>query len=316
MGDWLWIAAGLVLLVAGGEALVRGAVTVARATGVSPLMTGLVLVGFGTSVPELVTSLKAAWMDAPGIAIGNVIGSNSANVLLILGLAAIVSPLPCDPRAFRRDGVFLALSALAVLLMVLRGAVGRVEGGILLAFLALYLGLTFRMERTPDSPSGELLRAEDGTLQSVPGDRWLGALISVMGLVGVIGGATLLVEGALGLTRSLGWSQSLVGVTVVAVGTSLPELAASMAAAVRGQGAIALGNIIGSNLFNIMGILGVTALIRPQKVPVEIITLDIWVMLLATGALILFSASRWTVSRWEGLLLFAGYGIYLGLLFG
>jgi len=312
--SYLLIAAGLVCLVLGGEALVRGAVRLAQRFGVSPLLIGLTLVGFGTSTPELLTSLTAAFADAPGVAVGNVVGSNIANILLILGVTATIAAVPTAREALWRDGSALALASFACLAVVLWGEAGRLAGVGLLALLAGYLAYTIRRERvTPDAAAA--LHAGEATLAGpAPNAPWLSGLLAAGGLALTLLGAQLLVTGAIDLAAAAGLSETLIGLTVVAVGTSLPELTASLIAALRRQGDLALGNIIGSNLFNILGILGVTALVHPIPVPAEIAALDIWVMLGATTAMLVFALTGARIARWEGAVLLAGYAGYLAWL--
>lgn len=312
---YLELAAGLVLLLVCGDLFVRGAVGVAEALKISPLVIGLTLVGFGTSLPELVASLEAARLGAPGIAVGNVVGSNIANVLLILGLAALISPIAVRAGTFRLNGpVLLGASLLAVFVFYL-GTIGRAGGFALLLLLAGYTFTAYWTGRQGrDDPALRHLAEE---FESAPPRRAPLALylaLTAGGLLGIVFGANLLVQGAVALARQVGISETVIGLTVVAVGTSLPELATSVVAAVRRHGDVALGNVIGSNIFNILGILGATALYRPIAVPDEIVQLDSWVMLLAAILLIVFSMTRAKIERWEGLALLGGYAAYLAVL--
>ena len=298
------IALGFVLLLAGGEGLVRGAVAFAQRMGVPPLVIGLTLVGFGTSMPEMVTSLRAALAGSPGVAVGNVVGSNIANILLILGLAALVRPILVDAAAFRRDGASLVLATLLGIGLMLTGALGRVEGLVLAASLAAYLWVT--------------LRSSTETSAEMPDAPPLGMGVSLGlfagGLLVVILGADLLVRGAVGLATGLGVSETVIGLSIVAVGTSLPELVTSVIAARRGQGGIAFGNVLGSNVFNVLGILGVTALVSPLPVPEQIVRVDLWVMAGATALMCWMSLTGRIVTRAEGAVLVAGYAAYLAWL--
>ncbi len=304
----LELSAGLVLLLLGGESLVRGAAGFAARMGVSPLLIGLTVVGFGTSMPELVTSLEAAFAGAPGIAIGNVVGSNTANVLLILGFAALLAPIPVERRAFRRDGTAVALAAVACLAVVLVGSLERLSGAVLVTLLAAYVVYTAMRERVAAAAADA-----GGTIprpMSVP----VGLAFALGGLALTILGARLLVGAAVELAAVAGVSDTVIGVTVVAIGTSLPELATSLMAAWRRQPEIAFGNIVGSNIYNVFGILGVTALVHPIPVPPEILALDIWVMLAATAALTAAAVTGWRISRREGAVMLAAYGAYLAVL--
>jgi len=304
------IAIGLVLLLAGGEFLVRGSVGVARRLGVSTLMIGLTLVGFGTSTPELVTSVQAALAGSPGIAVGNVVGSNIANILLILGLAAVLLPVAVDRGAFRRDGSVLVLASLAATGVVMVGFMGVVAGIVFVAGLLAYIVYAYRTERTGGAAAAEhaehVVDVHDGKQMPL----WLGLAYAVGGLAAVVFGADLLVGGAIVLAQALGISDTIIGLTLVAVGTSLPELVTSVLAAIRRQADVAFGNIVGSNIYNIFGILGVTAIVNPLDVPPEIIRFDIWVMLGTALLLVLFAALSGQVKRWHGatfLALYAGY---------
>lgn len=310
----LFIAAGFVLLFAGGEALVRGSVAVATRLGVSKLVIGLTLVGFGTSTPEMVTSLQAALAGAPGIAVGNVVGTNIANVLLILGIASLVRPLPCDPAALRRDGSVMVAATAALAGLALTGGIGRTAGAALLLALAAYLGLTFVIERRNGSKAAQMHihEAED----ALPADPSLplNALLAAAGIVAVIAGAWSLVEGASTLARRAGVSEGVIGLTVVAVGTSLPELATSVVAAYKRHADVALGNIIGSNIFNILAILGTTAVVKPLPIPAEMARFDVWVTLATALVLMVFAATGLRLSRPEGAVFVAAYLGYIGYL--
>ena len=291
---YLLILAGLGLLVVGGDVMIRGAVSAARGLGVSPLMIGLTLVAFGTSTPELVTSLEAAFKGAPGVAVGNVVGSNICNILLILGLAAVIKPVTTEPRSFRRDGPFLADATLVGFAALQLDALNRLSGALFLAALAGYTVWTYLQER--DQPSAEPV--DEPAEEPMSLGRALG--LAAVGLVGVMIGANLLVDGSIELAQTFGVSDALIGLTIVAIGTSLPELVASTVAAVRGHSDVAFGNILGSNLYNILAIFGATALIHPIPVAPEIAAFDSWVMLAATAAMIGFTITGWRVNRVEG----------------
>lgn len=313
--DILLLLAGLAMLFAGGDFLVRGAVALARHFGVSPAIIGLTFVGFGTSTPELVTSLQAAFLGSPGIAIGNVIGSNSANILLILGVAALVRSMAVDPAAFRRDGGVLVLVSLAALAILLTGTVGRWAGGAGLAVLAAYLVLAIRADRRRNGAVAALHEAEAAT---VTPPRRMGVAVAMLlgGLVLTVTGARMLVVGAVGLAEAAGLSETVIGLTIVAIGTSAPELVTSVMAARRGESGVAIGNVIGSNIFNLLGILGITALAVPLAVPPEILRFDIWVMLAATAAFLVFAGTGARITRAEGAALCLAYAAYLGVLLG
>lgn len=303
----LLIVVGLLLLVAGGEILVRGASRLALGLGVSPLIVGLTLVGFGTSTPELVTSLQAAFAGSSAIALGNVVGSNTANILLILGIAALIAPFAIERATFIRDGFVVLLAAVLALAGVMMGALGRAYGGLLLVGLIAYLVFLIIQERK------QTVVASEGP--AMPRDPiWLSLLLIIAGIGLTIVGARTFVDGALTIAREFGVSETVLGLTLVAVGTSLPELVTSAIAAIRGQSALAFGNVVGSNIYNILGILGITAIVHPLSVPAEIAAVDIWVMLAATLGLLYVSVTGWKVTRLEGGILVAIYLAYTGWL--
>ena len=311
MNSWLQLTLGLVLLLGSGEFLVRGAVGVARALGVSPLFIGLTLVGFGTSAPELVASLIAASRGAPGIAVGNVVGSNSANVLLILGVTAMISAVPVSRQAFHRDAVALAAASLVALLVALVGRLDAWGGIVMIGTLVAYITVTYRAEKKSHSAEAVIHEGESALHTPRPAGIWMPLLVAAASLGGVILGARLLVDSAIVIARDFGIDETVIGLTVVAVGTSLPELAVSVIAAFRGQGALAVGNIVGSNIYNILFILGMTALVRPIPVPPQIARVDIWVMLLVTSALLVYMVRGRTMGRGIGALFLASYAVYV-----
>ena len=308
---YLQLAAGLLLLLVGGELLVRGAVATATRAGVSPLLIGLTLVGFGTSTPELLTSVEAAIVGSPGIAVGNVVGSNIANILLILGIAALICPLKVSPGAFYRDGTVVTFAAVCGAAVCLTGEL-RPPGGILLVVLLVgYIIYCYRTERVEGTAADNPVHPELAVPGSIDVTLPVSIVLVVGGLAFTVLGAHLLVSSVLAIGIEVGISETVLGLTVVAVGTSLPELTTSVLAAFRRQPDIAFGNIVGSNIYNILGILGITAIIEPIPVPPEIVRADIWIMLAATGMLLFFSISGWRISRIEGGIFLATYGAYL-----
>lgn len=317
------IVGGLALLLIGGELLVRAAVLLSLRLGISTLVVGLTVVGFGTSTPELVTSLQAALAGAPGIAIGNVVGSNIANVLLILGIAAVICPIPCPVKTVVRDGGLMLGAALALAALAFGGVLERVDGFVLILGLAFYLWLLWQQERqadTPDAPSSlhkedvELLRSEIVLPQpsrfGIAGE----AALFLVGLGATVLGGRLLVDGAIDLAEYAGVSDTVIGLTIVAVGTSLPELATSLVAAVRRHSDLAYGNIVGSNVFNVLGIAGITAATVPFEVPREVLVFDIPVMIGVIVLMAIFAATGSRLTRAEGAVLLLGYGAYLTVL--
>ncbi len=313
--SWLLLVLGLIALVGGAEGLVRGSVAIARRLGISPLLIGLTVVGFGTSTPELTASVSAALKESPGIAVGNVVGSNIANILLILGVSALIAPIATTKSAFLRDGTALIIASLILAVVCAIGSLNRGVGLALLVLLAGYVYLSFRLDRAKADAASVVHREQAEAISFQPTKLWTSILWTLGGLVALIVGASLLVNGAITIARTMGISETVIGLTIVAVGTSLPELATSVVAGLRGQSDVAFGNVIGSNIFNILGILGVTSVVRPLAVPSQIIQFDIWVMLAATGIAVLFSISGWRISRWEGLVLLCGYAAYVGILF-
>jgi cation:H+ antiporter len=316
MTSILLIIGGFILLLVGGEALVRGSVAVASRMGVSKLVIGLTLVGFGTSAPELMTSVQAALAGSSGIAIGNVVGSNIANILLIIGASAVIYPLACPKEAIRRDGaVMIAATLTLIALSLLFGEIGRISAGILIICLINYLLWTFYQERKSGGTSAEMHEHETETfsapmLKAIPFQIFL----VVVGIIVLIFGADLLVEGATDLAKTLGVSDSIIGLTVVAVGTSLPELATSIMAAIKRQADVAIGNVIGSNIFNIFSILGITALIQPIDIPQDISGIDNWVMLATAIVLVVFGLTGSKITRAEGIVLLISYIAYIGFM--
>ena len=309
---WGPLAGGLVLLVLGGDLLVRGAVRAAAALGVSPLVIGLTLVGFGTSLPELVTSVQAALSGAPGIAHGNIVGSNIANILLIAGLSAVIFPIAVAASALRRDA--MVMLAVAAVFAALAGIVpmGRGLGAVFVAALGCYIVIAFRQERAAAGAEAggtfepEAARAARGARLVLP------LLLAAVGLGLVLAGGILLVDGAVTLAHVLEIPETVIGLTLVAVGTSLPELVTSVIAALRRQGDVAFGNIVGSNIYNILGIGGATGLIAPTQVPPAIAGFDAPLMVAVSVLLVVFAMTGLRIARWEGLVLLAGYGAYVG----
>ncbi len=300
--DYLYILAGLIGLFFGGEALVRGSVGIARRVEISPLLIGLTVVGFGTSTPELLVSVDAAWRGVPDIALGNVIGSNIANSLLIVGISAMVWPIRVTGSTLRRDTLVMMAAALALVPAFALGQVGRLAGLILVAGLVAYLVRAYRSSGAALAPEIEM-PIPPSTLNSV---LWV-----VAGLAALMFGARFLVDGAVAVARGYGVSEAFIGLSIVAVGTSLPELATSLIAAFRRQSEIAIGNIVGSNIFNLLGILGVTALITPIPVASRFLTFDLPAMIAVGLVLTVLLLTRPVIGRWIGLAMLSGYAGYL-----
>lgn len=315
MLDALYILIGVLLLTSGGEALIRGSLAAANRMGISPLLSGLLIVGFGTSAPELVVSIDAALSQRPDIAIGNVVGSNIGNILLILGLCALITPLAVRPLILRRDAVTVVAASILFLVLVDGDALARFDAAILLLALVAYLLWAYWTERTGHAPSATLHRAEAQELTALPKTTLWIFMAVALGLGLLIAGSQILLKGAVGIADSFGVSETVIGLTLVAVGTSLPELAISVIAAFRRHADVAIGNILGSNIFNLLGILGISALLQPLPVHVRVLQFDQWVMLGTSLILLLFLHTGNRLSRVEGGLLLLGYGVYVGLSF-
>ncbi|MEO1105386.1 MAG: calcium/sodium antiporter, partial [Pseudomonadota bacterium] len=296
----LQIVGGLIALLIGGELLVRGASRIAVRLGISPLVVGVVIVGFGTSAPELVTCVKAALAGAPGIAVGNIVGSNIANILLILGAAALMRPFVTSRAVVLRDGSIVIATAVAFALAAMMGVITRSVGAVFVAALVVYLAYTILSDRKK-SADIEDVPVEDAT------PLWLSLLHLLAGLGLVVLGAEFLVAGAVETARLFDVSEEVIGLTMVAVGTSLPELATSIMAAIKKHSEIALGNVLGSNVYNTIGIGGITALVSPIPVSESMRMFDIPMMVLISVMLVVVVATGKRVTRWEGAALLALY---------
>tara|TARA_R110001599_G_scaffold353795_2_gene597959 strand:- start:107784 stop:108746 length:963 start_codon:yes stop_codon:yes gene_type:complete len=311
----LYLIMGIGLLTWGGEALIRGSLAAASRLGVSPLLSGLLIVGFGTSAPELVVSINAAIEGQPDIAIGNVVGSNICNVLLVLGICAVITPLAVKPMVLRRDAVTVAAASILFLAVAWEGALGRTHAAIFLVALVTYLVWAYWSERFHAAPAGELHQAESTEISSDSRSALWTVVTVILGLSLLIGGSQVLLFGAIGIADHFDVSEAVIGLTLVAVGTSLPELSISVIAAIRGHADVAVGNILGSNIFNLLGILGVSALLHPLPVHERIVQFDQWVMLGSSLILLLFLYTQNRLSRLEGGMLLVGYGMYVWLSF-
>jgi cation:H+ antiporter len=300
--DYILVIVGLIGLFFGGEALVRGSVGVARRLAISPLLIGLTVVGFGTSTPELLVSVDAAWRGVPDIAIGNIVGSNIANILLIVGMTSLVWPIHVAGATLRRDTAVMVVAALALVPIFALGEIGRFSGGLLCLALVGYLVWAYIQ---PGSP------IEEDADTSAPAPMLISGLWVVAGLVILMFGARFLVDGSVSIARGFGVSEAFIGLTIVAVGTSLPELATSIIAAFRRQSEIAIGNIVGSNIFNIFGILGITALIKPIPVADRFLTFDLPIMIAASLILTTLLLTRPIIGRGIGVLTLLGYVAYV-----
>ena len=297
---------GLALLYFGGEWLIRGASALAARLGVSSLAIGLTVVAFGTSAPELVVSVDAALSGANDVSVGNVVGSNIANIALILGIAALLRPAKVEAKVLRIDAPIMILVSFALLAVMADGRASRLEGCLLLVGLAAYTVFTF-WEAGRES---ERVREEFASVApELQAGAWLSGLLVVAGLACLVGGGHLLVTAAVELATLLGMSQAAIGLTIVAIGTSLPEFATSVMASLRGQGDIAIGNVVGSNIFNILGILGLTAVIHPLERG-AITWLDLGTMVGVACVLAVLLMTRLQLGRTGGSVLLAGFIAY------
>ena len=338
--SYVYLTGGLVILIVCGDFLVRGAASLAARYGLSPLLIALTIVAFGTSAPELLVSVRAALAGSPGIAIGNVVGSNIANILLILGLPALIMPIACTGRTVPHNMLIMMAASVLLIVLCFVGPLGFWQGILLLALLTAYLvysGWDARMN--PHTPPP--LAAADADLlpaEAAPDDAFLAGdvdthelphgdihpsnlsrrAIAVKLLIGIIGlpiGARLVVDGGTEIAQVFGVSDAVIGLSLIAVGTSLPELATSVMAVYRRNDDVVVGNIIGSNIMNILAILGVTALIRPLPVSPDFLTFHLWVMLAAVVVLLPFAMTGGKVGRGAGVFFLAGYGAYLYAMF-
>ena len=301
------IIVGIAFVLWGADRLTDGAVAVAQRMGVPQIVIGLTIVAFGTSMPEFCSSLVSALNHQPGMAVGNVVGSNIFNALLIVGVAALVAPISILPSTVKKDIPFALVSS--VLLVLLCGFDGKIQwydAAIMLVFFAVFMVITLH-----EAKSGEI--KEDATAEKKPMSKLMSIVWIVVGLACLIGGSTVFVNAASKFAAELGVDPAVIGLTIVAMGTSLPELATSVVSATKGNSGIAIGNVLGSNVFNILFILGVTGVISPLDIK-GITTLDLSVMVIAMILLWLFSFTKLKISRWEGAVLtlvFIGYMVML-----
>ncbi|MBA5775781.1 calcium/sodium antiporter [Stappia sp. F7233] len=333
--DYVSLVGGLVVLIVAGDVLVRGSVGIAEKLGIPSLVIGLTIVAFGTSAPELVISIGAALDNAPGIAVGNVVGSNIANVLMVLGLPALVAATSCEEDGALRNAIFMMAVSIVFVAMCFFSPINWMSGVILLLLLALFIGDSVMATRKHRRENGIGRAARDLSasaslsaekkeeeacavveeVEGVPENAALAFVFVALGLVGLPLGAHFTIEGATALARAWGVTEAVIGLTIVALGTSLPELATSLMAAIRNHSAVALGNVIGSNIFNLLAIMGITSVIVPLAIPPEILKLDLWVMLACALLVIAFSAFKVTLRHMAGIALVGLYGLYIAIVF-
>ena len=317
-----FVIIGLLLLAGGGEALVRAATTIAEIAGVSPAVIGLTVVAIGTSLPELVVSLLAAARGEPDLAVANVVGSNIFNIAATLGVTALIIPLPVHGSAVRLEWPVMFAASLVCLVVSRGGVIDRLEGGVLLVALVMFIAYTVHVARRSvgSAEASQLAEQVESRDIDVPvaargASRLLIPIaILTIGVVALLGGGRLLVDGAVALARIAGLSERVIGLTIVAGGTGAPELATSLVAAFRRRTDVAIANMIGSNIFNILGILGVTALIAPVHVDPVLARSDMWWMIGTSLLLLPLMRSGSRLARGEGTLLLAVYGVYLWVL--
>src|SRR5690606_13028429 len=277
--------------------------------------TGLLIVGFGTSMPELVVSVDAVRSGQPDIAIGNVVGSNISNILLVLGLSAVITPLTVTALSLRRDALSVIVASLLFMMLTYNGLLSRLDAFIFLLVLAVYLLWAYWSERFEATAAADVYKAEADELEKVPKTLVWSISAVVVGLLLMIIGSQVLLKGAVAMAHAFGVSEAVIGLTLVAVGTSLPELSISVIAAIRGHADVAVGNILGSNIFNLLAILGVSALIQPMKVTDRVLEFDQWAMLGAAVLLFVFLWSGRRLNRLEGGLLLMAYIAYIAASF-
>ena len=318
----LWIVVGVVLVLWGADRLTEGAVAVAERLRVPQIVIGLTIVALGTSMPELCVSVVSALKGTPDLAVGNVVGSNIFNALLIVGVAALVAPMTIQRSTVFKD-VPCALVASVVLLMMCQNdwVITRLDGAILFVFFLVFMRLTIKgatsAQPAPQAAQGETTQgqtaqeaAADEASAKQPMKGWLAGLWMVVGLAALIGGSNLFVGGATEVARALSVSDAVIGLTIVAGGTSLPELATSVVAAKKGNSGIAIGNVLGSNVLNILFILGLTGMISPMHIE-GITNVDLYMMLVSTIMIWFFSFTKYTIERWEGAVLVLTFGGYM-----
>ncbi len=308
----LEILGGFVLLLFGADFLVRGAVALARRFNISPMVIGMTIVAYGTTAPELVVSVEAALKGAPGISVGNVVGSNIANILLILGAAALVHPIHCTPRLIYRDSSVMLGAAFVFVGLALTGSISRTQGIAMIAAIVCYSLYTYWAERRRGHNT-DIHEKEAEEFSEGPQSVWLALLAVIGGIVSVVVGAHILISGAVTAARFFGVGEEVIGLTLVAVGTSLPEMATAVVAAWRRHTDIAIGNVIGANIYNVLAIMGVVSIITPLEIPAQIVRFDIWFMLAVTLALLVAAVALKGVSRAVGGVFLGAYAVYVML---
>jgi len=315
---YLGLVAGFVILLVSGDLLVRGSVALAVRLGVPALIIGLTVVAFGTSAPELVVSVRAATTGSPDLAIGNIVGSNIANVLLVLGLPALIYPTDCNQQFIGRNTCYVVGASVLFVLFCYLGPLGVWHGAILFGLIVLFLLESGRRSQQSSAENAPAEADEVDDIDGVSGLPHSPSMIGVFVFAGLIGlpfGAQLIVENGVAIAQAFDISKAAIGLSVIAIGTSLPELATTISAALRGHCAIAIGNVLGSNLFNILAIMGLTSMLAEVPVPESILKYDLWIMLAAILALVPFVIRRSTISRLPATGFLLAYCAYIFFVF-
>lgn len=317
---YLGLLGGFVVLLFSGDLLVRGAVAMAVRLGIPALIIGLTVVAFGTSAPELVVSVKAALTGSPGISIGNVVGSNIANVLLVLGLPALIAPTNCNQPFIGRNTLYVVAASVLFIVLCFYGPLALWHGAVLFSFIILFLIESGRRASSCRAPAALYEEAEEEVenidgVAGLPESRLVTFGFLAAGLIGLPIGAHLIVENGTAIALNFGISEAAVGLTIIALGTSLPELATTLSAALRGHAGLAVGNVLGSNLFNLLAIMGVTAMLAPVPIPQSFLEFDLWVMLAATIIIVPFALRRGIITRIPAAAFVIAYVAYIAFVF-
>ena len=309
----LLLVLGIVFLIIAGDWMVRGAAALARHWGVPALIVGLTIVAFGTSAPELVVGVQAVMQGAGELAAGNVIGSNIANVLLALGLPALIMAIPTNMTGVARN-TFICLFAtvLFIALAFINNPLAMWQGGILFTGIILYLLYMFRLSKAGihDPILDEMTEIEEGE-DGLPTKVWVSFAYVIIGIAGLVIGGKLIVDNSVLIAAQMGISETIIGLTIVAIGTSLPEIATVVVASYRGHSEVAIGNVLGSNVFNLFAVMGATALTGPVPIERQLLTFDVWVMLASSTALLIFVLTRQPIGKKTGAIFLVGYALYM-----
>lgn len=309
---FLLFCIGVVLLLVAGDLLVRGAAALAHKWGVPSLIVGLTIVAFGTSAPELIVSVQAVLTGSSELAIGNVIGSNIANILLVLGIPALIMALPTNVAGVGRNSAVVVLATvILIILILLPGPLVMWHGIVLFTGIILYLTWMFTLAKSGAKDPALSEMADMAEMEGMPKSYLVMVIFTLLGIAGLAYGGDLIVKNATIIAKGFDVSEAMIGLTIVAIGTSLPELATVMVASWRGHNEVAIGNILGSNIFNIFAVMGAASIVGNVSIPKELVVLDIWVMLVATIALTIFILRRAPIGRKTGIILLVAYALYM-----